>query len=325
MQKDEIIELGKSVLHMESSSVLAVAERLGDSFYGAFLDIYKCKGRVILAGVGKSGQIGQKIASTMSSTGTPSFFVHPSEALHGDFGMMTPQDCLIAISYGGETREILALAKYAKDMGMPVIAITGKTQSTLGKFARHAIDAEVLKEADTLGLAPTSSSTAALALGDALAVVTMHAKGMTRERFATLHPGGTLGRELAQIEDFMRPMDDVCILDEMDRFELIVDGMNRSNFGIAAVVNSEGRLMGCISDGDLRRALLQHGSKVFTMKASGVMSPKPKIVYPQTRAIEAISLMEEYKITSLFVVKDTDSRQVKGLARLHDLLSAKII
>lgn len=325
MQKDEVVKRGRNVLLMECEAVRAVADRLGDSFYGAFHEIYNCKGRVILAGLGKSGHIGQKIASTMSSTGTPAFFVHPSEAMHGDFGMITSEDCLIAISHGGETRELVALAKFAKKMGMSVIAITGKKDSALGKIANHVIDGGVSKEADTLGLAPTSSSTVALALGDALAVVNMQAKGMTRERFAQLHPGGTLGRELALIEDLMRPSQEICTLGDDVSFESVVDGMSRSNFGIAAILDKKGTLLGCVSDGDLRRALLTHGAKSFSMKAKDIMSSKPKSVHLQTRAIEAISIMEEHKITALFVTTASEDAKLLGLARLHDLLAAKII
>jgi arabinose-5-phosphate isomerase len=308
---------------MESEAIHAAAYRLSDSFYGAFLNIFNCKGKVILTGLGKPGHIGQKIASTMSSTGTPAFFIHPSEALHGDFGMMTSEDCLVAISNGGETRELLAVAKYAKQMAIPVIAITGRPQSTLAKLADHAIDAGVLTEADTLGLAPTSSSTVALAIGDALSVVAMQAKGMTRERFALLHPGGTLGRDLVLIENFMRSTSDICMVLESDSFESVVDGMNRSNFGIAAVVDGKSGLLGCVSDGDLRRILLNYGAAAFGMKAVEIMSPNPKKIFPECRAIEAISIMEEHKITALFVVSK-DAKLV-GLARLHDLLSAKII
>lgn len=323
MLKEDVINWGRNVLIMESEAVLAAADRLGDSFFGAFLDIYNCKGKVILTGLGKPGHIGQKIASTMSSTGTPAIFIHPSEALHGDFGMMAADDCLIAISNGGETRELLAVAKYARQMGVPVVAITGRPQSTLAKLATHAIDGGVVKEADTLGLAPTSSSTLALALGDALAVATMRAKGMTRERFAVLHPGGSLGRELTLIEHLMHPVKDICVLSGSESFESVVDGMNKSNFGLAAVLNEKGNLLGCISDGDLRRSLLNFAAKAFQMKARDIMSSNPKKIYPQARAVEAISIMEEHKITALFVV--SKESEFLGLARLHDLLSAKII
>ena len=323
MLKEDVINWGRNVLTMESEAVLAAADRLGDSFFGAFLDIFNCKGKVILTGLGKPGHIGQKIASTMSSTGTPAFFIHPSEALHGDFGMMTADDCLVAISNGGETRELLAVAKYAKQMGIPVVAITGRPQSTLAKLANHVIDGGVLKEADTLGLAPTSSSTLALALGDALAVATMRAKGMTRERFAALHPGGTLGRDLTQIQHLMHPLSDISVLSGDESFESVVDGMNRSNFGLAAVTSDKGELLGCISDGDLRRSLLNFGAKAFHMKARDIMSTNPKRIHPQARAIEAISIMEEHKITALFVI--SKENEFVGMARLHDLLSAKII
>lgn len=325
VQNRDVIESGRRVLLLESEAVRLAADKLDDSFYRAFRDILICKGRVILAGVGKSGQIAQKIASTLSSTGTPSFFIHPSEAMHGDFGMLTPEDCLIAISYGGETRELLALAKYAKEMGIRIIAITGNLHSSLAKYVHHVIDASVVKEADTLGLAPTTSSTVALAIGDALAVVVMQAKGITREKFALLHPGGSLGRELALVVDFMHPVSGVCTLGDDVSFKAVVDGLNRSNFGIAAVTDKSGSLIGCVSDGDLRRSLLNHGPDAFSMVSKTIMSKGPKSVFPDSRAIEAISLMEEHKITSLFVVSPKNSGKLLGLVRLHDLLSAKII
>ncbi len=323
MEKQDVIECGKNVLKMESEAIQVVGTRIGESFYNAFLEIYNCKGKVVLTGLGKPGHICQKIAATMSSTGTPALFIHASEALHGDFGMMTSEDCLIAISNRGETRELIAVVKYARQMGMPVIAITGVMNSTLAKISNHTIDSGVVMEADTLGLAPTSSSTVALAIGDALAVAAMRAKGMTRERFASLHPGGSLGRDLTLIEQLMRPLYDLCILSEDSSFESILDGMNRSNFGIAAVVDQKGALKGCVSDGDLRRFLLSHGGAAFKMKTGDIMSLGPKRISPKIRAIEAIGMMEEFKITSLFVV--SENNQLLGLARLHDLLSAKII
>ncbi len=322
-KKEELIKWGRQVLYTESDSVRMAADRLGDSFFNAFKILFESQGKVVLTGLGKSGHIAQKIASTMSSTGTPAFFVHPSEALHGDFGMMSTGDCLLALSLGGETREVMAMVKYARELAIPVIAITGKMQSSLAKLADCVIDGSVVKEADTLGLAPTSSSTVALAIGDALAVVTMRAKGFTREKFANLHPGGSLGRDLAQIQDLMRSVDEIGVLPQNARFEDLIDGMTRFNFGIVAIVDKHGHLMGCISDGDLRRSLRRFGASALEMAVSDIMSVQPKTIELTAKAVEAISAMEKHQITSLFVC--SDAGKLLGLVRLHDLISAKII
>lgn len=324
MQIKEVIHLARKVLLTESEAVLNAANLLENSFFFAFQSIFSCKGKVILTGIGKSGYIAQKIASTLSSTGTPAVFVHPSEALHGDFGMISEGDCLLAISYGGETRELLAVVKFAKDLKIGTIAITGKIHSSLAKLADHVVDGSVLSEADTLGLAPTSSSTVALALGDALAVAVMQARGITREKFASLHPGGSLGRDLAKIIDFMRPLSEVGAVDSDARFNLILESIAKLNFGIVPVVDkSSSKLIGCISDGDIRRCLLLYGSKTLEMQAGQLMTSKPKVILSNARAIEAIGVMEEFKITSLFIV--SEKHELLGFVRLHDLISAKII
>ncbi len=324
MQTKEVIHLARKVLLTESEAVLNAANLLEKSFFFAFQSILACKGKVILTGIGKSGYIAQKIASTLSSTGTPAVFVHPSEALHGDFGMISEGDCLLAISYGGETRELLAVVKYAKELNIGTIAITGKLHSSLAKLADHVVDGSVLTEADTLGLAPTSSSTVALALGDALAVTVMQARGITREKFASLHPGGSLGRDLAKIIDFMRPLSEVGVVVSDSGFNLILESIAKLNFGIVPVVDkSSSSLIGCISDGDLRRCLLLFGAETLAMQANQLMTSNPKVILSTARAIEAIGIMEEFKITSLFIVNE--KQELLGFVRLHDLISAKII
>ncbi len=217
----------------------------------------------------------------------------------------------------------MAVAKFAKELRIPVIVITGKPLSSLGRLADHTINGGILMEADSLGLAPTSSSTVALALGDALAVATMKARGMTPEKFARLHPGGSLGRDLAQIVDLMRPSHEISALFEDARFEDLIDGMTRSNFGIVAVIDKQRRVLGCISDGDLRRSLRNYGALALEMTVEAIMSKAPKVIEPKSRAIEAISIMEQHKITALFVC--SEGGELLGLVRLHDLISAKII
>lgn len=323
MEKQNVIQFGKEVLVKESEAIRLVSERLGSDFYEAFEAIYQCKGKVILTGLGKPGRICQKIASTLSSTGTPSFYLHPSEALHGDFGMIDKEDCILAISNGGETRELIAVVKFAREMDLPVIAVTGNLRSTLAQKASCVIDSGVSMEADTLGLAPTSSSTVALALGDALAVVTMKAKGMTKERFAQLHPGGSLGRDLTLVENLMRPSSEICTVHRNSQFQDIVGTMNRSNYGIAAVVDEFGHLEGCITDGDLRRILIKYGVSSFEKNTEELMLlSEPKTIDPCRKAVDAVSIMEEHKITVLFVTANT---KLLGIIRMHDLLAAKIL
>lgn len=320
---EDIVRLGKETLSVESEAIKVSSGRLSESFYEAFKAILRCEGKVILTGIGKSGHIAQKIASTLSSTGTPAFFVHPSEALHGDFGMFTVQDCVLALSYGGETREILAVVKFARRLKIPIIAIIGNQKSSLAQLADHVLDGGVEREADTLGLAPTASSTVALALGDALAVVLMRARGMTREKFATLHPEGSLGRELAQVVHVMRQKDEIAFVGNDAGIGEVLEGVTKYNFGIVAVLGKDRRLCGCISDGDIRRCLQKIGTGVLAAKASDIMTPHPKTIPVTARAVEAISKMEDHKITAIYVT--SENKEVVGLVRLHDIISANII
>lgn len=325
MSEDEsLIEWGKDVLLVESEALRNAAEKLSTSFSESVKLIQSVPGRLIVTGLGKSGHIGAKIASTMASTGTPSFFLHASEAMHGDFGILTKDDCLLAITYGGETREVLAVARYAKNHNIPVIALTGKKNSSLTKVADCVLDGSITKEADSLGLAPTASSTLALAIGDALAVALMRRREFTHEHFAKLHPGGDLGRRLSYVDELMRSINDISLVGLHNDFHSVLKAVGSPNFGVVAVVDDNRQLLGCVTDGDVRRALLEHGGNALDRCARDLMTSNPKIIEPKARVMDAISLMEEYKITSLFVV-DSHNKKLHGLVRLHDLLSAKVI
>lgn len=320
------ISIGREVLRCEVIALEAVSQKLGATFVKASDLIAGTKGRVITTGIGKSGYIAQKISSTLSSTGTPSHYIHPSEALHGDFGMMQSGDVLIALTFGGETREVLAVATFAKEIGVPVIAITGRMQSSLSHLADVVLDGGVPSEADPFGLVPTASSTAALALGDALAVCVMRRKAFSRENFGQLHPGGLLGRSLMCVKDVMRPLEQLPLMVKGSGFHDILEAVTTPNFGIAAVVDDATRkmLVGSVSDGDVRRSLLKHGGNALGLLCGDLMTTFPKMISSSARAEEAIAVMEEFKITALFVSQG-DTRELLGLIRLHDLISAKVL
>jgi arabinose-5-phosphate isomerase len=275
--------------------------------------------------MGKSGHIGRKIASTLSSTGTSSVFLHPAEALHGDFGTLQPGDCLLAIAFGGETSEVLRVAEFARRSHIPVVAITGRADSSLARLADHVLDGSIAREACPLNLAPTTSTTVALALGDALAVALMRARGFTPHDFARLHPDGSLGRKLSLVKQYMREESTIARITPETSFHDVLEAVTRNNFGIVAVLNPAKQLIGAITDGDLRRAVLKHDAKAMGLKASDLMSGTPKTITPEELAVDAVAIMENHKITSLFVVKSAHDRELRGLLRLHDLLEAKIV
>jgi arabinose-5-phosphate isomerase len=320
-----IVSWGQDVLRGECDALEMACGRVDKAFVKAVELILQCEGKVVVTGLGKSGLVGQKIASTLSSTGTPSFFLHASEALHGDSGMISTQDCVVAIAYGGETREVLAVAKFAKDLQIPVIGLTGRLQSSLAQVADCVLDGRVAREADGLDIVPTASSTVAMALGDALAVALMRSRGFSKVHFAKLHPGGQLGLTLTQVKDFMRARDEIVVLRESATFTEVLQGVSAPNFGIVGIVDVGGILLGAISDGDLRRALLQHQERVFHLQASKIMTSSPKTVGEEVSVLEAVSQMERAKITSLFVMKTGNPSVVLGMVRLHDLLAAKVI
>lgn len=321
MSPESLIQHGREALKDESQALLAAADRLDQNFAKAVELMRASQGKVVVSGLGKSGHVGRKIAATLASTGTAAFFLHPSEALHGDLGMLQPADVLLVIAFGGETRETLAVAKFAQRRRIPVIALTGKVQSSLAKIADVVLDGSVSREACPLNLAPTSSTTLAMALGDALAIGLMHARGFEEKDFARFHPDGSLGRQLSLVQDHMRT--DLAPLTPDDSFDKVLTVITAQNYGIAAVFDSQHELIGAITDGDLRRALQNAREKVFSMTARALMTQKPKTISPERLALDAVRVMEDFRITSLFVVNE--QHKVLGLIRMHDLLAAKII
>lgn len=337
MNPDEFakyISWGQATLQAEAQAINDAGQRLGEDFALAVATVLKSTGKVVVSGLGKSGHVARKIASTLSSTGTPAFFLHPGEALHGDFGMVQSTDSVLAIAFGGETQEVIEVAKFSRRLGIPVIAITGKKNSTLGEVAHIVLDGGITREADPLGLAPTASSTLAMALGDALAVALMRARGFSSSDFAALHPGGSLGRRLSTVADHMQGLAKIGCLAEQADFHQILESVTKSNFGIAAIVRDKDLLVGAISDGDLRRALLQRQGQALAASAAQLMSRSPRCIGAKALAIDALNVMNEKQITQLFVVDPAPSLpggpiggpvRLLGLVRLHDLLAAKIV
>ena len=321
----DIVEEAKRVLRVEAQSLLELAERIDENFSRAVELLYHCKGKVVLMGMGKSGLVGRKIASTFASTGTPSFFLHPAEGLNGDFGMLAKEDLIIAISYSGETRELLEVLPLIKRYGNRLITLTGNENSTLSKAGDVNLDIRVKEEACPLGLAPTSSTTATLALGDALAVALMGKKDFKKEDFAILHPGGVLGKRLLlKVEDLMHAGKAFPMVSEKTLMKDAIFEITSKRLGVTAVCNTEGHLMGVITDGDLRRAL-EKFSDLFDREAFEVMTKNPKWIEKDALAAKAVQRMEEYSITSLFVFKKAGDKVPVGIIHLHDLLKAGVV
>ena len=317
------LELAKQVLTIEAEAVQSLAARLDQSFLDAVSLLLNCKGRVVVSGIGKSGHIARKIASTMASTGTPAYFVHPAEASHGDIGMITRDDVLIALSNSGESEELLTILPLLKRQGGRLIAITGNTNSALAREADVHLDARVAKEACPLNLAPTASTTAALALGDALAVALLDAKGFGVEDFARSHPGGALGRRLlTHVRDVMRSGDDVPSVPEHAGFSEALLEMSKKRMGMTAVLDAAGRVSGIFTDGDLRRTLAQI-EDIKAARISAIMTRGPSTIAPEKLAVEAVRIMEERKVNQLLVV--TDEGKLVGALNMHDLFRAKVI
>jgi arabinose-5-phosphate isomerase len=321
----DIVEEGKRVLRVEAQSLLDLAGRIDENFSRAVELLYHCKGKVVLMGMGKSGLVGRKIASTFASTGTPSFFLHPAEGLNGDFGMLAKEDLIIAISNSGETRELLEVLPLIKRYGNRLITLTGNMTSTLAKSGDINLDIHVKEEADPLGLAPTSSTTATLALGDALAVALMGKRDFKKEDFAILHPGGVLGKRLLlKVEDLMHFGKAFPMVLEKALMKDAVFEITSKRLGVTAVCNTEGHLVGVITDGDLRRAI-EKFSDLFNRKASEVMTRNPKWIEKDALAAKAVQRMEEYSITSLFVFDKAGDKVPVGIIHLHDLLKAGVV
>ena len=315
---------GRRVLEIEVDGLQAVATRIDGAFTAACTLLLASRGRVVCIGMGKSGHIARKIAATFASTGTPAFYVHPGEAGHGDLGMITDADVVLALSYSGETDELLMLLPVLKRQGNALIAMTGRAQSTLAREADVHLDVSVPAEACPLALAPTSSTTAALALGDALAVALLEARGFTADDFARSHPAGALGRRLLlHITDVMHAGDDVPrVRADATLSEALVE-MSRKRLGITAVVDDDGRLLGLYTDGDLRRTLDDVGVDLRSTRIDAVMTRAPKTIDSGALAVEAAQLMEAHQINALLVLDDTC--RVVGALNIHDLLRARVV
>jgi arabinose-5-phosphate isomerase len=318
-----VIELGRSVIQTESDAVASLVERIDESFARACEICLACDGRIVVTGMGKSGHIGSKIAATLASTGTPAFFVHPGEASHGDLGMITPGDAVIAISNSGETAELLVILPLIKRMGIPLISMTGVADSTLAKAADVNLDASVDKEACPLNLAPTASTTVTLVLGDALSVALLESRGFTSEDFARSHPGGSLGRRLLiHVSDLMHAGDEIPSVTTDTTIADALLEMSRRGLGMTTVLDGDGRLLGVYTDGDLRRTLdAEHDLR--TTPIGEVMSAGGHTIGPDELAAEAVRMMEDHSITALAVVDD--AKVVVGVIHMHDLLKAQVV
>jgi arabinose-5-phosphate isomerase len=316
-------ETGRRVLQIESQALLDLIPRLDDSFDQAVDALLACSGRVVVTGMGKSGLIARKISATLSSTGTPSLFLHPAEAIHGDIGRIVRNDLVLAVSYGGETSEMLTLLPLIKRLGCPLIAMTGNPASTLAAAADMHLDVSVREEACPLGLAPTASTTASLAMGDALAMALLERRGFTVEDFAVLHPGGNLGKKLLRVEDYMHIGSEIPRVPPDTLMKDVLFEMTRKRLGMTTVADRDGRLLGMISDGDLRRQMERHGPAVFARSADECMTHHPVCIGRKELATSALDVMEERKITSLIVVDSAGI--VEGVVHLHDLWKTEMI
>jgi len=317
------LELARKVLAIEADAVSGLISRLDERFVDAVGLILACRGRVVVSGVGKSGHIARKIASTLASTGTPAFFVHAAEAGHGDLGMITRDDVVLALSNSGQSDELLTIIPLIKRRGAKLIALTGNPDSALAREADVHLDAGVVQEACPLNLAPTASTTAALALGDALAVALLDARGFDEQDFARAHPGGALGRKLLiHVSDVMRTGKDVPAVSETDSFSDLLAEISRKSMGMTAILGPGKRIVGIFTDGDLRRTL-ERKPDVRALKITEVMKRNPHTIAPHKLAAEALELMERHKINQLLVAKETG--ELVGALNMHDLFRAKVI
>ena len=310
------LKLARKVLQTEAAAILELVERIDGKFDKAIRLLMNCRGRVIVTGMGKSGIICRKISATLSSTGTPAFFLHPAEAIHGDLGVIQSTDVVIALSYSGETEEILRLLETIKRLGASLIALTGEPNSTLGKSATVTLNCQVSEEACPLNLVPTASTTAALALGDSLAMALLVAKGFRQEDFANLHPGGNLGKRLMRVEQLMkRDPDTPKVYADMPVSE-VINEISKKGLGMTCVIDNENKLLGIITDGDLRRHMTT-SKNILSLTAGEIMTTKPLTVDPDGLAVEALKAMEDRKITALVATKP--GAYVEGVIHIHDL------
>jgi arabinose-5-phosphate isomerase len=311
-----ILDLARKVLRTEADAILSLIDRIDGEFERAVQLLDECQGRVLVTGMGKSGIICRKIASTLSSTGTPAFFLHPAEAIHGDLGALREDDVVIGVSQSGETEELIRLLESIRRIGARLIAVTGDSESTLARAADITLNCGIAEEACPMNLAPTASTTAALALGDALAMTLLVVKGFREEDFASLHPGGKLGRQLMRVEQAMHAGDAAPIVKTSARMPEVFHEMSDKRLGMTCVVDDAGRLAGVFTDGDLRR-LMEKQTNVLDLTAGQVMTANPRTIDRQLLAVEALRVMETHKITSVVVVDE--ARRVQGVVHLHDL------
>jgi arabinose-5-phosphate isomerase len=320
-----IIKRAKQVLQIEAKAIEQLVGRINEQFVQAVELLLACEGKVVVTGVGKSGIIGQKIASTLASTGTPAFFQHPTEGIHGDLGMLEKKDIVIAISNSGETDELSQILPLIKRYGNKLIALTGRDNSTLARAGDVVLDVSVAEEACPLGLAPTASTTATLAMGDALAVTLLEKRGFKKEDFAIRHPGGKLGKRLLlRVCDLMHKGDELPMVYEDTLMKGALMEITSKRLGVAGVMNKRHELVGVITDGDLRRALERH-TDMLERTAGEVMTKNPKSIEADTLAAQAVQQMEEHSITSLFVFDKAGEKAPRGIIHLHDLLKAGVV
>jgi arabinose-5-phosphate isomerase len=324
MNDSKLQQLARAVIDTEAKAITDLSDRIGPEFLKACHFMYDCKGRIVVLGMGKSGHIGDKIAATLASTGSPAFFVHPGEASHGDMGMITRDDVVMALSNSGETSELLTILPLIKRLGVPLIALTGNVKSTLARSADAHLDVSVEKEACPLGLAPTSSTTAALVMGDALAISLLEHRGFTADDFALSHPGGALGRRLLlHVEDIMHTGENIPLISITANLSEALLEMTKKGLGMTGIIDAEGKMIGIFTDGDLRR-VLDHGEvNAHETNIADVMTRNCKTARPHQLAVETLRMMEKFKINSLLVV-DNDNKPV-GAMNMHDLLRAGVV
>lgn len=316
------LDTARKVLEIEAKTLGELVSRLDQRFVRAIEILYACRARVVVTGMGKSGLIGQKISATLSSTGTPSFFLHPAEALHGDLGKLVRNDALVALSYSGETEELLRLLETVKRLAIPLITLTGNPSSTLAQTSDVVIDVSVREEACPLGLAPTASTTAMVAMGDALAMALLERRGFKEEDYAALHPGGELGVKLRRVENVMHTGDQIPRVRPETPMPDVIYEISKKGLGHTAVVNDGGRLVGIISDGDLRRCFQREGNRALSLTARDCMTPRPVTIGREELATQALNLMEARKITALMVV-DSEGK-LQGVVQIHDLWTTQM-
>jgi arabinose-5-phosphate isomerase len=317
------LETARRVLKIEARAIQDVVARLNASFEKAVGILYACKGRVVVSGMGKSGLIGRKISATLSSTGTPSFFLHPAEALHGDLGMLARGDAMLAVSYGGETQEIIQLLEALKRLEMPLVTLTGCAQSTLAQASEVVLDVSVKEEACSLNLAPTASTTVAMAVGDALAISLLERRDFKQDDFAALHPAGRLGKKLLRVEHLMHSGSALPRVAPNTQMPDVFHEMSEKGLGMTTVLEADGRLAGILTDGDLRRLMEKHRGAVLEMRAADGMTKTPQTIGPNVLASEALNLMEKKKITAVVVVDE--ARRALGVVHLHDLWTLELM